>query len=212
MNRPAPSLAVNEIRDYRRVNAELARLLDAGARHVRLTGVEGQRLLVSDLKGDWDAVVEVEGPAGPEFAAGLDAPDLLVVASAAADGAGRGLRAGRVAILERAGDGLGYEMAGGLIVSAGTTGHRAGLRMMGGLLLVLGTRGRLIGDRQAGGAIAVRGAIPTAPQHGRIGGWLGSLDDVDPTSDAAASARESLAAIDERLAASLPGRAGFSRP
>ena len=85
-----------------RVNAELARHLDEGARRVRLTGVEGQRLMAAGLAGPWDAVVELEGRAGPELAAAMDAPGLTVVCHEADQGsahrphdiAGRGLAEG----------------------------------------------------------------------------------------------------------------------
>ena len=67
-------LSVPEIRDYRAINGELVRHLDLGVRSLRLTGANGQRLLVSGLAGPWTAVIEVVGDAGPELAAGMDAP------------------------------------------------------------------------------------------------------------------------------------------
>ena len=87
-----PPIVVPELRDYQQINAELVRRLNLGQPHVRLEGVEGQRLLVSRLAGAWQAVIEVDGNAGPELAAELDAPGLTVVCrGSAADGAGRGL-------------------------------------------------------------------------------------------------------------------------
>src|SRR3954447_22391544 len=108
-----PSLAIPEIRDYQRINSELAVLLDQGHERVRLLGAEGQRLLVSGLSGPWKAVVEVEGRTGPELCAGLDAPGLSVVARGpTADGAGRGLRGGTLVILGSAEDAAGYGQSG----------------------------------------------------------------------------------------------------
>ncbi len=75
-----PSLSIPEIRDYQKINAELVALLDQGHRLVRLEGAEGQRLLASGLSGSWQAVVEIVGQTGPEVAADLDAPDLVIVA------------------------------------------------------------------------------------------------------------------------------------
>ena len=170
-----PVLVIPEIRDYQRINAELTVLLDAGHRRVRLEGVEGQRLLVSGLVGRWDAVVEIAGRPGPECAAGLDAPGLTVVCSGrAADGAGRGLRAGRVLFQDGAGDGAGYAQAGGLLVFLGPVGHRAGLNQSGGTLAALGAVGRLAGERQSGGtAFVVRGLVGLHPGRGRRGGaWI----------------------------------------
>ncbi len=177
--RPVPDLTlpVPEIRDYRQINAQLAQALDAGARHVRLAGVERQRLLVEGLRGGWDAVVEVEGPAGPELAAGLDAPRLRVVALGTADdGAGRGLCAGRLLILGGSGDCLGYAQRGGAIVAAGPVGHRAGLDQAGGLLFLAGPVGRLLAERQSGGtALFLSGEAGPHAGLGRRGGRLAAV-------------------------------------
>jgi glutamate synthase domain-containing protein 3 len=169
---PAP-VPVDEIRDYHRVNAEVARRLDRGATRVRLTGVEGQRLLLAGLRGAWRATVEIEGSAGPELAAGLETPGVLVVVNgAAADGAGRSLRSGTLLIRGSAGDGLGYRQAGGVIYALGRAGHRAGLAMEGGVLLLKGGAGRLAGERQSGGLIVAAGELGPFAGHGRHGGRL----------------------------------------
>lgn len=176
--RAAGQVPVEEVRDYRRVNAEIVRLLDAGHTRVQLTGVEGQRLLVSGLRGAWRAEVELLGRAGPELAADLDAPDLIVRASAVADGAARGLRSGALVVSGPAGDGLAYELAGGTVVVAGAAGHRAGLRMTGGRLLLLGPVGRLLADRQSGGdVLAARAWVGPWSRHGATGGECWLLDD-----------------------------------
>jgi glutamate synthase domain-containing protein 3 len=167
-------LAVNEIRDYVRINAQVAQALDAGRTHVRLAGVDGQRLLASGLGGDWSAVVEIEGQAGPELAAELNAPGLIVVCrGSAADGAGRGLRQGHLLVLGDAGDATAYRQAGGIVVVCGATGHRAGLELAGGTLILGGPPGRLLGDRQNAGRILVLGSS-VGPHfgHARRGGRL----------------------------------------
>lgn len=152
--RPDTIIPVPEIRDYRQINLRLAQALSSGARHLRLAGVEGQRLLAADLRGLWEAIIEVEGRAGPELAAGLDAPGLTIIGlGPAADGAGRGLHAGRLLILGTAGDALGYTQAGGVILAAGPAGSRVGLDQSGGLLAVAGPVGRLAAERQAGGRL-----------------------------------------------------------
>lgn len=180
-----PRLAIPEIRDYQRINAELLSLLDKGHPRVRLEGAEGQRLLISGLSGPWKAVVEIEGRTGPELCAGLDAPGLTVVArGATADGAGRGLRAGALIVLGSAGDAAGYEQSGGLIAIVGPAGHRAGLAQSGGTLAVFGSIGRLPADRQAGGVFFVRGGpLGAHPGRGRRGGRLlafSAVDGLDP--------------------------------
>jgi glutamate synthase domain-containing protein 3 len=183
-----PSLSIPEIRDYDRINAELVRCLDDGHPHVRLVGAEGQRFLAGALAGDWKAVVEIEGRAGPELAAGLDAPGVTVVCRGpAADGAGRGLRAGRLLILGDAEDCLGYAQEGGAILAARDAGHRAGLNQRGGVLAILGAVGRLAGERQSGGWLFVSGdRLGPFAGHGRRGGRSVRLDSTEDPQDLSA--------------------------
>ncbi len=197
--RPVPVLLVPEIRDYQRINAELAHALDEGAAEVRLAGVDGQRLLVAGLAGPWRARVIVEGPAGPELAAGLDAPGLVVIGTAgAADGAGAGMRAGRLVVRGEAGDSVGFAQRGGSIVVHGRAGHRAGLAQSGGTLVLLGGCGRLAGDRQSGGRLFVT-AEGVGPHlgHGRRGGILVRLGPGGEPIDAGEADREALASAIE---------------
>jgi methylamine---glutamate N-methyltransferase subunit B len=174
-----PSLSIPEIRDYQKINAELLSLLDQGHPLIRLEGAEGQRLLASGLKGSWISTIEITGRTGPELAAGMDAPGLVVVArGSTADGVGRGLVDGRILLLGDAADGAGYGQAGGILVVAGSTGHRAGLRQSGGTLALLGSVGRLAGDRQSGGILFAR-ASSLGPHfgRGRVGGQFLALED-----------------------------------
>jgi glutamate synthase domain-containing protein 3 len=193
-------LTVPEIRDYQRINAELAQRLDAGHARVRLAGVEGQRLLVSGLKGAWGAVVEVEGTAGPELAAGLDAPGLTVVCRGpAADGAASCLRAGRVVVLGPVGAAVGYAQKGGAVVVAGDAGPRAGLNQSGGVLVLLGSAGLLAGERQSGGYLFVRDdRVGPHAGHGSHGGRLVRVADA--------------AALDPDAAGALAEVLGWARP
>jgi glutamate synthase domain-containing protein 3 len=172
--RPIPTVSIPDIRDYARINAELVLRLDEGHALVRLSGAEGQRLLAARLSGPWTAVVEIDGAVGPELAAELDAPGLTVVClGRAADGAGRGLRAGRVLILGDAGDALGYTQEGGAIIAAAGAGPRAGLGQRGGTLLVLGQVGPLAAERQSGGRTIVFGnRLGPHPERGCRGGRL----------------------------------------
>jgi len=150
---PTP-ISVPELRDYHQINAEIVRLLNRGERHVRLDGVERQRLLAAGLSGPWEATVELLGDAGPELAAGLDAPGLVVVCrGASADGAGSGLKAGRLILHGPTGTAVGYDQKGGLIVALDAAGPRAGLRMSGGRLVLCGPTGPLAGDGQTGGEL-----------------------------------------------------------
>jgi len=171
-------VSVPEIRDYSRINAELVALLNLGHPRVRLVGVDRQRLLVYGLSGSWSAVVHVEGHAGPELAAELDAPNLTVVCNGSvADGAGRSIRAGRLIIAGEASAALGYNLSGGVIVVGGNAGPRLGLEMREGLILVGGSAGRLSGERQRGGRVVVAGSIGPVASLGRQAGRLSTLAD-----------------------------------
>ena len=171
---PDSVLSVPEIRDYDRINAELVQRLDAGQSYVRLSGAEGQRLLLAGLTGGWSALVEIEGDAGPELAAGLDCPGVTVVARGlTADGAGARLKGGRLILKGDTGDALGAGQEGGVILAARGAGHRAGLGQRGGVLVVLGPLGRLAGERQTGGRMFVPAAqLGPHAGHGRRGGDL----------------------------------------
>lgn len=167
-------LSIPDIRDYERINAEVAQRLDEGACRIRLAGAEGQRFLGAGLAGSWNAVIEIEGWAGPELAADLDAPGLTVVCHGpAGDGAGRSLRAGRLLIRGPAADALAYAQVGGTILAAEGAGARAGLNQRGGVLAILGPVGRLAAERQAGGLIfAYRDRVGPHAGRGARGGRL----------------------------------------
>jgi methylamine---glutamate N-methyltransferase subunit B len=148
------SIVVPELRDYHQINAELVRRLNRGETHVRLEGVERQRLLVAGLTGIWEATVELIGDAGPELAAGLNAPGLVVVCrGSSADGAGSGLITGGLLLHGSTGTAVGYGQRGGLIIAVGASGPRAGLRMSGGDLVLYGPTGPLAGEGQTGGRL-----------------------------------------------------------
>ena len=127
------AIIVPELRDYHQINAEVVRRLERGETHVRLEGVERQRLLAAGLSGGWRATIELIGDAGPELAAGMDAPGVVLVCrGSSADGAGSNLRAGGLLLLGPTGAALGYAQVGGLIIAIGPAGPRAGLKMSGG--------------------------------------------------------------------------------
>jgi glutamate synthase domain-containing protein 3 len=150
-------IAVPEIRDYHAINSEIVRHLDAGCRLIRLAGVRGQRLLASGFSGPWVATIEVEGDAGPELGAGLDAPGLtLICRGRAADGAASRMCAGNLVVLGDVGMAFGYAQCGGVAVALGDVAGRAGLCQAGGDLVLLGGAGPLAGERQFGGRLFAR--------------------------------------------------------
>lgn len=174
---PAIEIPVALVRDYQQINREVIAALDAGHRHIRLTSVEGQRLLLSGLRGSWPALIEIQGTAGPELAAELDAPNVSILChGSVADGSGRALRAGQLVITGNAGEAAGTWMRGGVQIVVGTTGHRAGLRLQGGSLILFGPPGRLLADRQSGGDVFARlDLAESVADRGRTGGRLIAL-------------------------------------
>jgi glutamate synthase domain-containing protein 3 len=160
-------ILVPELRDYSQINSELVRRLNVGQTHVRLAGVAGQRLLAAGLDGPWRALIDVEGDAGPELAAAMNAPNVtLRCLGAAADGCGSGFLAGRLVIQGSVGVALGYFLRGGMIVATGDVASRAGLCQQGGDLVLLGRTGPLAGERQAGGRLFSPLSL-TGPHAGR---------------------------------------------
>jgi glutamate synthase domain-containing protein 3 len=174
-----PPILVPELRDYSQINTELVRRLNLGQTYVRLTGVAGHRLLAAGLNGSWRATVDVEGNAGPELAAAMNAPNVtLRCLGAAADGCGGGFLAGRLVIQGSVGVALGYFLHGGMIVAARDVAPRAGLCQQGGDLVLLGRSGPLAGERQAAGRLFLRKSL-TGPHAGR-GAQGGKQLDLDP--------------------------------
>jgi glutamate synthase domain-containing protein 3 len=157
-------ILVPEVRDYQRINQEVAHLLDTGHRRIRLAEVAGQRLLLSGLKGGWAGTIEVDGTPGPDLASGLDAPGLtILVMGSAGVGTGSGLEAGRLLVMRDVSEAVGAGQRGGLIVVCEAAGHRAGLRQAGGTLVLLGPVGRLAGDRRSGGRLVLDSARTLLP-------------------------------------------------
>ena len=196
----APIIVVPDVRDYTRINSELTALLDAGHRRVRLVGVDGQRLLVSGLRGEWSAKVMIEGNAGPELASNLDAPNLTVVCHGdTKDGTGSGFRNGRLLVTGNVDIGVGYAQRGGIIIVLGSVGSRAGLDQSGGTLVVTGSAGRLAGERQSGGLMLVPfGPLGPFSGHGRSGGRLVLPSEMG--NDEWILYRDALASVDGMLA------------
>jgi glutamate synthase domain-containing protein 3 len=200
-------VSVPDVRDYQRINAELVQQLDEGHRRLRLAGAEGQRLLAAGLAGRWEAVVEVVGRAGPELAAGLDAPNLVVVALGAADdGAGSRLRAGLVVIVGDVGAAAGYAQEGGDLVVGGVAGPRAGLNQRGGNLVLGGRVGMLAAERQRGGRVYALGS--TLGPHagfGRRGGRLIPLATLDDAATLPGEDGDALRSVLARASAWISG-------
>ena len=161
------SILVPELRDPRRINAELIRRLDQGDAHVRIEGAEGHRLLLAGLTGSWRATVVIQGWSGPELCFGMNAPGVTVVCrGSSGDGAGSGMRAGTLALMGPSGTAVGYHQEGGVIIAAEIVGPRAGLGMLGGDLFLFNFAKSFAGERQRGGRL-----FYPAHRVGRCWGW-----------------------------------------
>lgn len=183
-------IPIPEVRDYRAVNAAIVAHLGRGHKTIRLAGMRGQRLMASGLSGPWSATIVIEGDAGPELAAGLEAPELSIVCQGhAADGAASGMRSGRLVVMGPAGPAFGYALKGGLAVAAGSVGPRAGLNQAGGDIVLLGQTGALAGERQAGGRLfAIADRLGPHASRGHRGGRLVEIPSAcEPAGNADAS-------------------------
>jgi glutamate synthase domain-containing protein 3 len=116
----------------------------------------------------------------------MNAPGLSVVCHGpAADGAGAGLVAGRLAILGHAGPAVGYAQRGGAILVTGDAEARAGLNQSGGVLVLFGRAGVLAGERQTGGVLfASPGQTGRHAGRGRCGGRFLALPPAEDDEDA----------------------------
>lgn len=186
-----PVISVPDIRDFWLINRSVERLLDQGHSLIRLVGVERQRLLLSQLHGDWPGRIVVEGNPGPEFAAEFDCPNIVIDChGSTSDGAARAMGAGCVLIRGRGGDALGLNLRGGIVMVLGDAGERLGLEMVDGVLGVAGSIGRLLGERQRGGRILIMQQATRGPfvRHGAVGGILEELPTRQKLIDAVADA------------------------
>ena len=144
---------------YRQLNALVREAVARGAKHLRLSGVNGQRYLADGLRGDIH--LEIEGVPGNDLAAFMDGPCVQVRGNAQ-DGIGNTMNAGRVVVHGDAGDVVGYGMRGGAIYIRGHAGYRVGIHMKEyGLsrpaIVVGGRTGAFLGEYMAGGLILVLG-------------------------------------------------------
>jgi methylamine---glutamate N-methyltransferase subunit B len=206
-DRPADVvLAVPEVRDYHAINIEIVRHLDQGCRLIRLSSVRGQRLLAAGLTGHWSAVVDVEGEAGTELAAGLNAPGLIVICrGGAADGGASQLRAGRIVVLGNVGTAFGYAQSGGLAVAVGNVAGRAGLCQSGGDLVLLANTGPMAGERQSGGRLfAYPDRLGPHPGCGSRGGRFVGLPQDGSTDESRMAPETDLTDLLVQLAPLLP--------
>jgi len=145
---------------YRTLNAELASLVERGARRLSLHAVSGQRYLGTNLKAPVSIVIE--GVPGNDLGAFMDGP-LVEVLGDAQDGCGNTMNSGLLAIHGSAGDIVGHSMRGGTILVNGNAGYRVGIHMkeygdQRPAIVIGGTAQHFLGEYMAGGVILVLGS------------------------------------------------------
>ncbi len=176
---------------YRELNARVAALAQAGAEHIRVRGVLGQRYIGTSLRGP--VRITVEGVPGQDLGAFMDGPQIEVLGHAQ-DGCGNTMNSGSIAIHGSAGDVVGLSMRGGRILIRDNVGYRVGIHMkeyeaVRPLIIIGGTAQHFLGEYMAGGTLIVLGRqLGPADVHpsrhvgtGMHGGTIYFRGRVDPT-------------------------------
>lgn len=144
---------------YRDLNTALNGAVDAGAAHVQVRNVNGQRYIGTNLRGRVN--VELHGTPGNDLAAFMNGPTLTVYGNGQ-DGAGNTMNGGEIVIHGHAGDALGLSARGGSIFVRDGAGYRAGIHMKeyegrGALVVIGGGAQDFLGEYMAGGTLIVLG-------------------------------------------------------
>ncbi|MHB0976739.1 MAG: GltB/FmdC/FwdC-like GXGXG domain-containing protein [Candidatus Aquicultorales bacterium] len=160
---------------YRQLNEEIRAAVRAGARHITLNHVVGQRFIGDGLKGD-DVVITVNGVPGGDLGAFMDGPTVIVHGNAQ-DHVGNTMNDGKIVVHGDAGDVLGYGMRGGKLFVKGDVGYRVGIHMKSYHEkvpnMVIGGRARdFFGEYMAGGVIVLLGLNSDGTDL--VGNYLGT--------------------------------------
>jgi glutamate synthase domain-containing protein 3 len=172
---------------YRRLNAQLRKLVSAGTEKIVIHNVCGQRYIGTDLNKPVE--IDIHGTLGNDLGAFMEDP-IITIYGNAQDGTGNTMNAGKIVIQGRAGDITGLSARGGEIYVRESVGYRAGIHMKaceekmpalvigctaqdfvgeymaGGVLVLLGIglegdrhKANFVGTGMHGGVIFVRGSI-----------------------------------------------------
>ncbi|MBI2872921.1 MAG: hypothetical protein HYY00_07035 [Chloroflexi bacterium] len=190
----------------RELNLRLRELVTAGATHIKLLNVAGQRYIGSDL--DRPVTLEIFGTPGNDLGSFMDGPSIIVHANAQ-DGCGNTMNGGTIVVHGLAGDITGLSARGGKVFIRDDVGYRAGIHMKqyqercpvlviggtaqdflgeymaGGILVVLGLtlgsghrhRANFVGTGMHGGVIYLRGSVESQQLGKEVG--VAELDDQD---------------------------------
>ena len=161
---------------YRELNRWVRTTVAAGAKHLVLNNVRGQRFIADGLQGK-DLLLEVNGVPGGDLAAFMDGPTVIVRGNGQ-DAIGNTMNDGKVVIHGSAGDALGYGMRGGSLLVRGSAGYRVGIHMKAyksqvPVVVIGGCVGDFFGEYMAGGILVVLG-LDRQPGQPLVGDYLAS--------------------------------------
>jgi glutamate synthase domain-containing protein 3 len=144
---------------YRDLNEALKQAAASGATEVRVSNVNGQRYIGTNLHSTMK--VELAGTPGNDLGAFMDGPHILVRGSGQ-DGIGNTMNSGEIIIHGHAGDALGLAARGGTILVRDDAGYRAGIHIKeyerrGPLIVIGGSAQDFLGEYMAGGVLVVLG-------------------------------------------------------
>jgi glutamate synthase domain-containing protein 3 len=155
--------------DVRRLNLELRRLADAGAREIVVHNPRSRHNLAVGQTAP--IRIRFEGSCG-YYLGGLNAGTHIEVTRNVGWGTGEAMAAGSIVVNGSAALGTGASMRGGTIVVRGDCGPRTGACMKGGTLIVEGSVGYLAGFMTHAGDLIVLGdtgeALGDSLLQGRI--------------------------------------------
>ena len=141
---------------YRELNEQVRALARAGARHIILEGVRGQRYLGSNLDYS-DLLLQIKGIPGEDLGFNLSGPTVEVFGHAQ-NAVANTMDSGRIIIHGLGGDALAYGMRGGELYVRDDVGYRVGIHMKEygpkiPVVVVGGTAGDYLGEYMAGGML-----------------------------------------------------------
>ncbi len=197
----------------REINQEIRRLIQDGAREIRVLRPEARHNLgVAVLQ---PVRLSFEGSVGYYCAGLIDGPTVEIHGNAGW-GLGEGMMSGTVIVAHNAGNSAAASIRGGTVVVRGHAGARAGIAMKGGLLVIQGNCGYMAGFMMQKGTIIICGdaaeALGDSMYEGRlfVGGHIAELGNDAVVHEPSAEEREFLSATLAQYGIATPGR-GFRK-
>ena len=144
---------------HRELNERVKAAIGAGAKHVVLRDVCGQRYIADGVRGD--VRIDIHGTPGNDLGVFMDGPRIHVYGNAQ-DGCGNTMDDGLIVVHGHAGDITGLAARGGRIFIREGLGYRTGIHMKEyqgkrPYIIVGGTAQDFLGEYMAGGVILLLG-------------------------------------------------------